>query len=75
MEKCARRFCSPEEVLSSEEMMRIGNRSKQTVFEYSVKTKELHAKVGEQNPLFRIPLNVLESILERNVLTKNLLIT
>lgn len=45
---------SHEEVLSSEEMMRIAiSQSKQTVFEYSVKTKELHAKVGEQNPLFQ----------------------
>ena len=35
---------SHEEVLSSEEMMRIAiSQSKQTVFEYSVKTKELHA--------------------------------
>ena len=62
---------SHEEVLSSEEMMRIAiSQSKQTVFEYSVKTKELHAKVGEQNPLFQKTClsNVPESILERNVI-------
>ena len=62
---------SHEEVLSSEEMMRIAiSQSKQTVFEYSVKTKELHAKVGEQKPLFQKTClsNVPESILERNVI-------